>query len=39
MPVAMLYIAAGGALGALARWFLSQALNALFPTLPRYFAG
>lgn len=34
MPVAMLYIAAGGALGALARWFLSQALNALFPTLP-----
>lgn len=34
MPVAMLYIAAGGALGALARWFLSQALNTLFPTLP-----
>ena len=34
MPVAMLYIAAGGALGALARWFLSQALNVLFPTLP-----
>lgn len=34
MPIAMLYIATGGALGALARWLLSQTLNALFPALP-----
>ncbi|HRL21814.1 MAG TPA: fluoride efflux transporter CrcB [Alcaligenes sp.] len=34
MPLAVLYIAAGGALGAVSRWLLSQTLNTLFPTLP-----
>lgn len=34
MPLAVLYIAVGGALGAVSRWLLSQTLNALFPTLP-----
>ncbi len=34
MPLAALYIAIGGALGALSRWLLSQTLNTLFPTLP-----
>lgn len=34
MPLAALYIAVGGALGAVSRWLLSQTLNTLFPTLP-----
>ncbi|MGE8590056.1 fluoride efflux transporter CrcB [Alcaligenes sp. WGS1538] len=34
MPLAVLYIAVGGALGAVSRWLLSQTLNTLFPTLP-----
>ncbi len=34
MPISLIAISLGAALGALARWLLGNALNLLFPTIP-----